>query len=171
MEATYSSETFVNFQRTTRRYIPEDRTLYNHRYENLKSYIFYFIVSIFLVSVELHCASTTLLAISLVSFQLLTGTLRLGSSPQSTIWDTVSGSKHSSWSVPINLAFHFHSWVKRLVRGTPTSKDGDTSLGIQTRIRTGRPEFDSWQGHEIFSILHSFQTGWAHSLAGFIPEG
>jgi hypothetical protein len=28
MEATYSSETSVDFQRTTRRYIPEDRTLY-----------------------------------------------------------------------------------------------------------------------------------------------
>jgi hypothetical protein len=29
---------FVDFQRTTRSYIPEDRALYNHRYENLKSY-------------------------------------------------------------------------------------------------------------------------------------
>jgi hypothetical protein len=29
----------TDFQRTTRRYIPEDRTLHNHRYENLKSYI------------------------------------------------------------------------------------------------------------------------------------
>jgi hypothetical protein len=27
IEATYSSETSVNFQRTTRRYIPEDRSL------------------------------------------------------------------------------------------------------------------------------------------------
>jgi hypothetical protein len=31
-------ETSVDFQRTTRRYIPEDRTLHNHRCENLKSY-------------------------------------------------------------------------------------------------------------------------------------
>jgi hypothetical protein len=37
MEAIYSSETSVDFQRTTRRYIPEDDTLHNHRYENLKS--------------------------------------------------------------------------------------------------------------------------------------
>jgi hypothetical protein len=37
-EATCSSETSVNFQRTTRRYILEDRTLHNHRCENLKSY-------------------------------------------------------------------------------------------------------------------------------------
>jgi hypothetical protein len=29
----------VEFQRTTRRYIPEDRTLHNHRCENLKSYL------------------------------------------------------------------------------------------------------------------------------------
>jgi hypothetical protein len=30
----------VDFQRTTRRYIPEDGTLRNHRCENLKSYMF-----------------------------------------------------------------------------------------------------------------------------------
>jgi hypothetical protein len=29
----------LDFQRTTRCYIPEDRTLHNHRYEELKSYI------------------------------------------------------------------------------------------------------------------------------------
>jgi hypothetical protein len=38
MKATCSSETSVHFQRTTRRYIPEDRTLHNYRCENLKSY-------------------------------------------------------------------------------------------------------------------------------------
>jgi hypothetical protein len=38
IEATCSSETSAGFQRT-RRYTPEDRTLYNHRCENLKSYI------------------------------------------------------------------------------------------------------------------------------------
>jgi hypothetical protein len=32
------SETSVDFQRTTRHYIPEDGTLHNHRPENLKSY-------------------------------------------------------------------------------------------------------------------------------------
>jgi hypothetical protein len=31
------SETSVNFQQTTRRYIPEDRILHNRRCENLKS--------------------------------------------------------------------------------------------------------------------------------------
>jgi hypothetical protein len=36
MEATCSTETSVDFQRTTRRYIPEDRTLRYHRCENLK---------------------------------------------------------------------------------------------------------------------------------------
>jgi hypothetical protein len=35
--AIYSSETSVDFQRITRRYIPEDSTLYNHRWEILKS--------------------------------------------------------------------------------------------------------------------------------------
>jgi hypothetical protein len=35
MEAIFSSETSVDFQRTTRRYIPEDGTLHNHRCENL----------------------------------------------------------------------------------------------------------------------------------------
>jgi hypothetical protein len=38
MEATCSSETSVDFQPTTRRYIPEDRTLHNHRCENDRSY-------------------------------------------------------------------------------------------------------------------------------------
>jgi hypothetical protein len=38
MEAICSSETSVDTQRTTRRYIPEDGTLHNHRCENLKSY-------------------------------------------------------------------------------------------------------------------------------------
>jgi hypothetical protein len=39
MEAICSSETSVVFQRTTWRYIPEDRTLRNHRCENLNSYL------------------------------------------------------------------------------------------------------------------------------------
>jgi hypothetical protein len=38
MEARCFSETSVDFQRTTRRYIPEDRTLHNHRCENLRAY-------------------------------------------------------------------------------------------------------------------------------------
>jgi hypothetical protein len=39
MEAKYSSETSVDFQRTTRHYNPEDRTLHNYRCENLKTYV------------------------------------------------------------------------------------------------------------------------------------
>jgi hypothetical protein len=39
MEAICSSETSVNFQRTARCYIPEDRTLNNLRFENLISYL------------------------------------------------------------------------------------------------------------------------------------
>jgi hypothetical protein len=38
MEAACSTETSLNFQQTTRRYIPEDRILHNHRCEHLKSY-------------------------------------------------------------------------------------------------------------------------------------
>jgi hypothetical protein len=37
IEAVYSSETSVDCQQTTRRYIPEDSRLYNLRCENLKS--------------------------------------------------------------------------------------------------------------------------------------
>jgi hypothetical protein len=37
-EAACSSETSVDFQQTTRGYIPEDRRLYNHLCENLRSY-------------------------------------------------------------------------------------------------------------------------------------
>jgi hypothetical protein len=39
MEPTCSYEISVGFQRTTQRYIPEDRTLQNHRCENLRSYM------------------------------------------------------------------------------------------------------------------------------------
>jgi hypothetical protein len=39
MEAICSSETSVETQQTTRRYIPEDGTLHNHRCDNLKSYM------------------------------------------------------------------------------------------------------------------------------------
>jgi hypothetical protein len=35
--ATCSSETWADFQRTVRHYIPKDITLHNHRCENLKS--------------------------------------------------------------------------------------------------------------------------------------
>jgi hypothetical protein len=38
MEVTCSSETSVDYQRTTWRYIPEDRILRNHGCENLRSY-------------------------------------------------------------------------------------------------------------------------------------
>jgi hypothetical protein len=40
MEEISFSETFVDFQRVTRRYIPEDSTIHNRRCENLKSYKF-----------------------------------------------------------------------------------------------------------------------------------
>jgi hypothetical protein len=36
MEVICSFETSVDFQRTTRRYIPEDKTHHNHRCDNLK---------------------------------------------------------------------------------------------------------------------------------------
>jgi hypothetical protein len=38
MEKICFSAVSVDFQQITCRYIPEDRTLHNHRYENLKSY-------------------------------------------------------------------------------------------------------------------------------------
>jgi hypothetical protein len=39
MEATYSSETSAEFQRTTRRYNPEEWTVHIHSCENFKSCI------------------------------------------------------------------------------------------------------------------------------------
>jgi hypothetical protein len=39
MEAICSSEKWVDFQWTTRRYIPEKNILHNHRCENLYAYI------------------------------------------------------------------------------------------------------------------------------------
>jgi hypothetical protein len=42
MEAIRSSETSGTTQRTTRRHIPEEDTLQNHRCENLKSYMSFY---------------------------------------------------------------------------------------------------------------------------------
>jgi hypothetical protein len=39
-----SSKTWVDFQQTTQHYIPEGRTLHNHRCENLKAYIDLFLI-------------------------------------------------------------------------------------------------------------------------------
>jgi hypothetical protein len=39
MEATYYSQTSVEFQWTTQQYVPKDRTLRNHRCENIRSYM------------------------------------------------------------------------------------------------------------------------------------
>jgi hypothetical protein len=44
MEGICFSETPFDTQRTTRRYIPEDGTFYNHRCKNLKSYMFLIII-------------------------------------------------------------------------------------------------------------------------------
>jgi hypothetical protein len=44
METICSSETSVASQQTTRRHIPEDDTLHNHRCENLKSYIYTYVL-------------------------------------------------------------------------------------------------------------------------------
>jgi hypothetical protein len=41
MEAICSSKTSVEFQRNTRRYIPGDRILHNHLWENLRSWKLY----------------------------------------------------------------------------------------------------------------------------------
>jgi hypothetical protein len=45
MEAICFSERSVYFRRTTRHYIPEDKTLHGHRCENIKSYIIYIYMS------------------------------------------------------------------------------------------------------------------------------
>jgi hypothetical protein len=45
MEAIYSSEMLVDFQRTTRRDIPEGRTLQYDRRENLKSHRINYVLS------------------------------------------------------------------------------------------------------------------------------
>jgi hypothetical protein len=45
MEALCSFETSVDTQRTTLRYIPEDGTIHNHRFENLKFYSLVYFLS------------------------------------------------------------------------------------------------------------------------------
>jgi hypothetical protein len=47
MDATYSSETSVDFELTTSRYIPEGKILHNQRCENLKSYTGFLVCNLF----------------------------------------------------------------------------------------------------------------------------
>jgi hypothetical protein len=47
-----SSKTSVDTQRTTQRYFPEDRTLHNHRCENLKSYIWMEIMKKYIIKLQ-----------------------------------------------------------------------------------------------------------------------
>jgi hypothetical protein len=51
MEATFSSETSVSTTATSR-HIPEDGILHIHRRENLKTYIFQLIISLFAYGAE-----------------------------------------------------------------------------------------------------------------------
>jgi hypothetical protein len=62
MEAARTSETLVNFYKTTRRYNPEDSHLRTHRHENLKSYTLLLISYIFLFNLS-NLNSITLLYI------------------------------------------------------------------------------------------------------------
>jgi hypothetical protein len=55
MEVACSSETPVDFQRTVRHYIPEDRTFHNHCYENLRSFVFDFSHFSFVDQLNLLC--------------------------------------------------------------------------------------------------------------------
>jgi hypothetical protein len=56
IEATHSSKTSVDFWRNKWSYISEDRTLYNHRYENLKSYTLFAWIFYDLLNTEFnHC--------------------------------------------------------------------------------------------------------------------
>jgi hypothetical protein len=45
MEATCPIETSVDFKQTIWRYIPEGKILYDHRYENIKSYKLIFLLT------------------------------------------------------------------------------------------------------------------------------
>jgi hypothetical protein len=46
---TCSPETPVDFQQSRRRYIPEHKTLHNHRSENLESYTLYIFTNLYFV--------------------------------------------------------------------------------------------------------------------------
>jgi hypothetical protein len=65
MEATCSSERSADFQRTARRYVPENRALNNHRCEDLESYIYpMFLLCFFCTYVTPHkCSSVKTLLI------------------------------------------------------------------------------------------------------------
>jgi hypothetical protein len=65
-EAICSSETSADFKRTTQPYIPGDRTLYNHRCKNLRSYMSWHrliyiqishVIHLSLLCSRLHCTT------------------------------------------------------------------------------------------------------------------
>jgi hypothetical protein len=55
LEATCLYETSVDFQWTTRRYIPKDRTLHNHRCDDMQSHPFFANCFTTILSVALPC--------------------------------------------------------------------------------------------------------------------
>jgi hypothetical protein len=61
MEATYSSETSFDFQRTTQRYIPEDKSFHNHSCENQRPYIAMLMVENSRMQLANHCFVTPLI--------------------------------------------------------------------------------------------------------------
>jgi hypothetical protein len=58
-----SSEMAIDFQRTTRLSIPDDRTLHNHRCENLQSYKVYVVLQSKETYTVLNLVSKKILAI------------------------------------------------------------------------------------------------------------
>jgi hypothetical protein len=79
MEATCTSETEVDFQLATRRYITEDRTLHNHGCENLRSYtVLLYVEAILSGTLHGSRSSLTLLAtcFTLVSCLAYSSTLK-----------------------------------------------------------------------------------------------
>jgi hypothetical protein len=71
MEAICSSETSVASQQTTRRHIPEDDTLHNHRCENLKSYKYLLLLGKLMKESIMLQTWTTLIKTALNSFWIL----------------------------------------------------------------------------------------------------
>jgi hypothetical protein len=59
MEVICSSEMSGTTQRTTGRHIPEEDTLQNHRYENLKSYVKLFACNSIFISVNVNLSHSS----------------------------------------------------------------------------------------------------------------
>jgi hypothetical protein len=77
--------------------------------------------------------------------------------------------EYSWYLAEIRTAFVLNTSLERIATATHSvvylSDTRGSSVSIVTRLRVGRPGFDSWQGKGFFSLCHCVQTDFAAHVA------